>query len=80
MLTHLNLLQIRRYSKVEHQISRKVQGADAYRCNKLEYGSCVCTGDYPLADALGLSSRTNVQTILNYRLLHFKYSSKTIEF
>ena len=29
------LLHIFRYSKVEHQISRNAQGADAYRCNKL---------------------------------------------
>ena len=29
------LLHIRRYSKVYHQISRNVQGAYAYRCNKL---------------------------------------------
>ena len=32
--------------------------------SKLEYGSCVCTGDNPLADARGLSSRTDAQTIL----------------
>ena len=32
--------------------------------SKLEYGSCVCTGDNPLADARGLFSRTDAQTIL----------------
>ena len=32
--------------------------------SKLEYGSCVCTGDNQLADARGLSSRTDAQTIL----------------
>ena len=32
--------------------------------SKLEYGPSVCTGDNPLADARGLSSRTDAQTIL----------------
>ena len=35
--------------------------------SKLDYGSCVCTGDNPLADARGLSSRTDAQTLL-YRI------------
>ena len=30
----------------------------------LEHGSCVCTGDDPLANARGLSSRTDAHTIL----------------
>ena len=31
--------------------------------SKLEYGSCVCMGNNPLADAHGLSSRIDAQTI-----------------
>ena len=48
---------------IKYLVMYKVQirtGAISY----LEYGSCVCTGDNPLADARGLSSRTDAQTIL----------------
>ena len=61
-LTYCTYVDIQKFN-IKYLITYKVQihtGAISY----LEYGSCVCTGDNPLAEARGLSSHTDAQTIL----------------
>ena len=51
-------------SNVSRQIPRNVQSANAWWCNKkVAVWFCVCMEDNPLAEARGLTSRTDAQTI-----------------
>ena len=62
-----------RYSNAKHPISHGVRSAHACCCKKkVIVWFCVCTDDNPLANARGLSSRTDAQTINNLHLDHHR--------
>ena len=57
--TYIDIQKVNIKSLVMHMVQMHT-GAISW----LEYGSCICTGNNPLTDACGLSSRTDVKTIL----------------